>query len=172
MSCVRVCEMKAGFRHNETRFILSNLHRESEISAFKQEKKLLSTIIFLAGLLEASKDNTDDGVRLVSYFTNNMVPKMLQALTPGRENLVLAPFSAACSLALMMEAVPGQAAQEAASALSTNIADLPKLRSGFATLLAEFQVPPFESDRSKVVSKTPIGSATIAYPLHPKHLIS
>ncbi|KAL1138939.1 hypothetical protein AAG570_009001 [Ranatra chinensis] len=81
------------------------------------------------------------GVPQVVSFSNKLVPKLLQSLLPGRENIVVAPFGLATNLAMVMEAVEKNLEDERAGPMLTSNNNVLKqaLRHGFKALLEDFE---------------------------------
>lgn len=66
---------------------------------------------------------------------------MLQHYSRGRENLVLAPFGVATSLAMMLEGLQGRAAEEITTLFKLQAKEMrQQLRRGFKTILDTFGV--------------------------------
>lgn len=66
----------------------------------------------------------------------------MQALFPGRENLVFAPLGLAASLAMVMETMEPKAAEEARRVLRLRPEDKNLLRTGLHNILLECEVGP------------------------------
>ncbi|XP_063242491.1 serpin B8-like [Bacillus rossius redtenbacheri] len=80
------------------------------------------------------------GIHLVTAISNNLVPKLFQALSPGRENLVFAPFGLASNLAMLLEAAGGDTERELRRALDLPAAaDLGEMRLGFKAYFDSFE---------------------------------
>ncbi|KAJ9577140.1 hypothetical protein L9F63_006262 [Diploptera punctata] len=79
------------------------------------------------------------GVQLVTDVTNNLVPKLFQALAPGRENLVFAPFGLATNLAMLLEGSQGETRKEILKALNLSPNSLDDLRVGFRAYCETFE---------------------------------
>ncbi|KDR16748.1 leukocyte elastase inhibitor A-like [Zootermopsis nevadensis] len=93
---------------------------------------------FLAAVLP-SRGDVLSGLQLVTDLSNNFVPKLFQALAPGRENLVFAPFGLATNVAMLLEAARGDTAKEILKALNISSNSLPDLRIGFKAYCDTFE---------------------------------
>ncbi|XP_054271468.1 serpin I2 isoform X2 [Macrosteles quadrilineatus] len=100
---------------------------------------MLPGLLVLVALASQTMSATLDteGVPLAAAFSNSFVPKMFQALFPGRENLVFAPFGLSASLAMIMETLDTKAAEEARRVLRIRPEDKQLLRTGFRNILIE-----------------------------------
>lgn len=100
---------------------------------------LVVTVWCLFAAVSLSYADILSGVQLVTDFSNNLVPKLFQALAPGRENLVVAPFGLATNIAMLLEAANGDTAKEILKAVNISPNSIPDLRTGFKAYCDTFE---------------------------------
>uniref|UniRef100_A0A1V1FVF5 Putative serine protease 61 n=1 Tax=Reticulitermes speratus TaxID=60591 RepID=A0A1V1FVF5_9NEOP len=93
----------------------------------------------LLSVVSPSHGDILSGVQLVTELSNSLVPKLFQALAPGRENLVFSPFGLTTNVAMLLEAANGNTAKEILKALNMSPESLPDLRTGFKVYCDTFE---------------------------------
>ncbi|XP_046985665.1 intracellular coagulation inhibitor 3-like [Schistocerca americana] len=86
-----------------------------------------------------SLQESQSSVQAVTKLSNSLVPKLFQALSPGRDNLVLAPFGVASAAGILLEAASGDTARELHHALGIAQAERQALRDGFKAYFDTFE---------------------------------
>ncbi|XP_066996136.2 serpin B8 [Anabrus simplex] len=100
---------------------------------------LFAVVVVLTQLIAPSLQDIQSGVQAVTTFSNNLVPKLFQALAPGRENLVFAPFGLATNVAMMLEAADSNTAREILTAFNIAADGREELRIGFKAYFDTFE---------------------------------
>ncbi|PSN41682.1 hypothetical protein C0J52_07698 [Blattella germanica] len=103
----------------------------------ERTRKVFLCVIFM--MITPSHEDLLSGVQLVTDLSNHLVPKLFQALAPGRENLVFAPFGLATNIAMLLEGAHGDTAKEILKALNLSPKSLDNMRTGFKAYCETFE---------------------------------
>ncbi|GLG99281.1 Putative serine protease 61 [Gryllus bimaculatus] len=96
-------------------------------------------LLLVVTLATPTLQDVQSAVQAVTTFSNSLVPKLYQALAPGRENVVFAPFGLATNIAMLLEAAEGETAEEILRTFSIAPDARDELRQGFKAYFDTFE---------------------------------
>ncbi|XP_018911429.2 serpin I2 isoform X2 [Bemisia tabaci] len=125
---------------------------------------LAAIVLFISKIQFSSEDNSQQSnIRLVSKFSNNLVPHLFKALSEENENLVFSPFGLASNLMMVIENADKAAVGEIVDVFKLGKNRM-QLKRGFKTLNEEFMLNSLKDDLAGVFSRI---SVVTSQPLAP-----